>query len=458
MPLQTMENTVTEEENAAPPLRRGRWSGVKRRWDYLLQNAFVASSLAAVVLGIALGLFLKFYINLSDHDQLYIIFPGEVLQRILQVVSIPLIITSVITSCSGLKGGKVAVRASAYFVSTTLLSMTLGLILVLTIKPGLDAVGKDDTEDEELFSIVIAILDIAWNISPENLMVACYRQDKTERVEFEIEADEQRFSLETNATRVRIEHHGVEGTNILGLIVWSLVFGLALNKMGKRGEIFLEALTVFNEVTKNAVKGILSYLPLGVLFMVTGIVVEVDDWEITFKLGKFIGVVVFGLVIHGTLVLPLIYFLFVRRNPYAVIKGFFPALKTAFVVSSSSATLPLTFQCCEERLKVDKRISRFMLPIATNINMDGTFIYEVVAAVFIAQLNHIDLQLNQWITIADRCNTVINVLGDCIGVALIDQVSKGDLEDIGEQGQEIKRGHDSDAEAQTPDKIQVHIS
>uniref|UniRef100_A0A8C2WQH1 Amino acid transporter n=1 Tax=Cyclopterus lumpus TaxID=8103 RepID=A0A8C2WQH1_CYCLU len=360
--------------------------------------------------------------------------------------------------CSGLKGGKVAVRASAYFVSTTLLSMTLGLILVLTIKPGLDAVGKDDTEDEELFSIVIAILDIAWNISPENLMVACYRQDKTERVEFEIEADEQRFSLETNATRVRIEHHGVEGTNILGLIVWSLVFGLALNKMGKRGEIFLEALTVFNEVTKNAVKGILSYLPLGVLFMVTGIVVEVDDWEITFKLGKFIGVVVFGLVIHGTLVLPLIYFLFVRRNPYAVIKGFFPALKTAFVVSSSSATLPLTFQCCEERLKVDKRISRFMLPIATNINMDGTFIYEVVAAVFIAQLNHIDLQLNQWITIADRCNTVINVLGDCIGVALIDQVSKGDLEDIGEQGQEIKRGHDSDAEAQTPDKIQVHIS
>lgn len=69
-------------------------------------------------------------------------------------------------------------------------------------------------------------------------------------------------------------------------------------------------------------------------------------------------------------------------------------------VSPSSATLPLTFQCCEERLKIDKRISRFMLPIGTNINMDGTALYEVVAAVFIAQLNNINLDLSQLITVA----------------------------------------------------------
>ncbi|KAI3362588.1 hypothetical protein L3Q82_001675 [Scortum barcoo] len=149
-----------------------------------------------------------------------------------------------------------------------------------------------------------------------------------------------------------------------------------------------------------ALLDLVSYLPFGVLFLIASHVVEVHDWDMAFKLAKFMLVVVLGLIIHGAIVLPLIYVVCVRRNPLAVIKEVSPALLTALVISSSSATLPLTFQCCKERLGVDKRMSRLMLQIGTNINMDRNAFYETVAAVFIAQLNHIHLDLNQLLTIS----------------------------------------------------------
>ncbi|XP_070683706.1 excitatory amino acid transporter 3-like [Pempheris klunzingeri] len=480
--------------------------------SYILENIFLASSLAAVALGVGLGFIIKIYVHLSELDQIYLSFPGEILMQMLQMVTVPLIVTSVITGVSGLSvetSRKIAARAVIYFVSTTLMSVTIGLVLVLMIKPGVAyAVRKDDQEDES-FSTVDALLDLVRNMVPQNLIQACIRQYKTERVEFDIE-EEQNSSLETtfivneflvslqNATGVRLEGHYVEGANTLGLIVWSFIFGVTFNRMGEKGKVIVEVLTVLNEATKRVVHLILWYLPVGVVFMIASHVIEVHDWETTFKLLKFMLVVVLGLIIHGTLVLPLVYFLCARSNPCDVVKGVSPALLTALLISSSSATLPLTFQCCEERLKIDKRVTRFMLPIGTNINMDGTALYEVVAAVFIAQLNHIHLDLSQLITLSvtsaissigaagipatgavttlfvltavglpakeasilvavewllDRCNTVINVMGDCIGVALVYQVSKKELQEMREQAQEMT----SSAEGLTPSDVQLHV-
>ncbi|XP_067440403.1 excitatory amino acid transporter 3-like [Thunnus thynnus] len=475
--------------------------------EYILHHKFLVSSLTAVALGIALGFILKICVPMSEFEQQYISFPGEMLMRMLTAVTVPLIVTSVITGVSGLSvetSRRIAGRAAAYFVSTTVISVTIGLILVLSVQPGIAyAVKKGETEDEESFSTLDALLDLVRNMVPQNLIQACFRQYKTERVEFESETDEQNSSLEMNATEVRLVGHYVEGANTLGLIVWSFIFGLILNRMGEKGEVLVDVLTVLNEATKRMVNLILGYLPFGVLFLIASHVVEVHDWETTFKLGKFMVVVVVGLIIHGVIVLPGIYFLCVRRNPFSVIRGVSSALLTALVISSSSATLPLTFRCCEEKLMIDKRVTRFMLPIGTNINMDGTALYEVVAAVFIAQLNHIHLDLSQLLTLSvtsavssigaagipatgavttlfvltsiglpakeasilvvvewllDRCNTVLNVMGDCIGVAIVSHMSRKELEELDEHGRKITRVHDSDTDSGTPDEIQVNIS
>ncbi|XP_064436467.1 neutral amino acid transporter B(0) isoform X2 [Mirounga angustirostris] len=145
---------------------------------------------------------------------------------------------------------------------------------------------------------------------------------------------------------------------------------------------------------------LVRYAPVGILFLVAGKIVEMEDVGMLFaSLGKYILCCLLGHAIHGLLVLPLIYFLFTRKNPYRFLWGIMTALATAFGTSSSSATLPLMMKCVEERNGVTKHISRFILPIGATVNMDGAALFQCVAAVFIAQLNQRSLDFVQIITI-----------------------------------------------------------
>merc|ERR1712117_425294 len=181
-----------------------------------------------------------------------------------------------------------------------------------------------------------------------------------------------------------------------------------------------------------------------------------------------------GLTIHGFIVLPIIYTLICRQLPFRFVKNMLPALTTAWGTASSSATLPVTMNCLEERNNIDPKISRFVLPIGATINMDGTALYEAVAALFIAQMYGINPNIGQVIAISitataasigaagipqaglvtmvmvldtvglpaedvtlilavdwllDRFRTAINVLGDSIGAGIVYELSKNDLED-----------------------------
>lgn len=134
------------------------------------------------------------------------------------------------------------------------------------------------------------------------------------------------------------------------------------------------------------------FSPIGIFFLIVAKILTMDSLnDFVGSLGLYMATVLAGLFLHGFIILPLILFVITRMNVFKYIRGMGQALVTAFGTASSSATLPVTYRCVEEKNHIDPRISRFVLPIGATINMDGTALYEAVAAIYIAQLNDVPL-------------------------------------------------------------------
>ncbi|NXD47031.1 EAA1 protein, partial [Copsychus sechellarum] len=246
----------------------------------------------------------------------------------------------------------------------------------------------------------------------------------------------------------------VNGVNALGLVVFSISFGLVIGSMREQGQALKDFFDSLNEAIMRLVALIMWYAPLGILFLIAGKIVEMEDMGVIGgQLAMYTVTVIIGLLIHAVIVLPLLYFVITRKNPWVFIGGLIQALVTALGTSSSSATLPVTFKCLEEINGVDKRVTRFVLPVGATINMDGTALYEALAAIFIAQVNNFDLNFGQIITIRygnhktasvglptdditliiavdwflDRLRTTTNVLGDSIGAGIVEHLSRHEL-------------------------------
>uniref|UniRef100_A0A8C7LQB5 Amino acid transporter n=1 Tax=Oncorhynchus mykiss TaxID=8022 RepID=A0A8C7LQB5_ONCMY len=497
---------------------------------FLRRNLFVLLTIAAVALGVMLGFALRPH-NLTLRKIKYFAFPGELLMRMLQMLVLPLIISSLVTGISSLDSkasGKMGMRAVVYYMVTTLIAVFIGIVIVLVIKPGK---GHRDSPVASSGTIepvqaADAFLDLIRNMFPPNLVEACFKQYKTvykktiytKNVTITLNLTDSlnatEAALAANMSRVLqtiqvgdtlvllwisvntvVETIPVSGSsngvNALGLVVFSMCFGLVIGSMKQQGQALRDFFDCLNEAIMRLVAIIIWYAPVGILFLIAGKIVEMKNLaEVGGQLGMYTVSVIVGLLIHGLFVLPLFYFLVTRKNPYTFIAGLLQALITALGTSSSSATLPITFRCLEENNHVDKRVTRFILPVGATINMDGTALYEAVAAIFIAQVNDMELNFGQILTISitataasigaagipqaglvtmvivltsvglpteditliiavdwflDRLRTTTNVLGDSLGAGIVEHLSRQEL-----QSQDVEVGNSVIEENEKP--------
>ena len=186
---------------------------------------------------------------------------------------------------------------------------------------------------------------------------------------------------------------------MLAVIVFALLFGAAMTTIGPLGTQFFELNRAINLASIKIVALIMKAAPFGVFGLLVSVVAKSGP-EVFRELSSYALCVVLGLGIHLFLFLPALNFYFTRQNPVEYLSKLRPALLVAFSTSSSNATLPVSFSVVEKKLHIDKSISRFVLPLGATVNMDGTALYEAVAAVFIAQLYGVSLGFSSHLVIA----------------------------------------------------------
>ncbi|XP_014586407.2 neutral amino acid transporter A [Equus asinus] len=475
---------------AAGPAAAGAAAGRERRCArFLRRQALVLLTVSGVVAGAGLGAALR-GLELSRTQVTYLAFPGEMLLRMLRMIILPLVVCSLVSGAASLDAsslGRLGGIAIAYFGLTTLGASALAVALAFIIKPGsgaqtlqssdlgLEVSGPPPVPKETVDSF----LDLARNLFPSNLVVAAFRTYATDYIEVT------HNTSSGNVTREKIPvGTEIEGMNILGLVLFALVLGVALKKLGSEGEELIRFFNALNEATMVLVSWIMWYVPVGIMFLVGSKIVEMKDIVVLVtSLGKYIFTSILGHFIHGGIVLPLIYFVFTRKNPFRFLLGLLAPFATAFATCSSSATLPSMMKCIEENNGVDKRISRFILPIGATVNMDGAAIFQCVAAVFIAQLNNIELKAGQIFTIlvtatassvgaagvpaggvltiaiileaiglpthdlslilavdwiVDRTTTVVNVEGDALGAGILHHLNQKAMKKGAQELSEVK--------------------
>ncbi|KAL4658858.1 excitatory amino acid transporter 1-like [Arapaima gigas] len=472
-------------------------NGVRKflRRNTLVLFTMAASSLLCVGAGVVLGFALRSR-EMSLREIKYFSFPGELLMRMLQMLVLPLIVSSLVTGMSSLDSkasGKMGVRAVVYYMVTTLLAVFIGIVVVIIVRPGGDKdhslPSRGNVEQVQAYKT-----SYSKRVHQRNITVAVNGTEGTNSSESMVPANDTRVLLQNileTVEEVVPTAGSSSGVNALGLVIFSMCFGLVIGNMKQKGQPLCEFFDSFNEAIMRLVAIIIWYAPVGILFLIAGKILEMKNLaQVWGQMGMYTISVIVGLLIHGLFVLPLLFFLVTRRNPYLFIGGLLQALITALGTSSSSATLPITFRCLEENNGVDKRVTRFVLPVGATINMDGTALYEAVAAIFIAQVNGMDLNFGQILTISitataasigaagipqaglvtmviiltsvglpteditliiavdwflDRLRTTTNVLGDSLGAGIVEHLSRKEL-----QSRDVEMGNSVIEENEKP--------
>jgi len=332
--------------------------------------------LIGMLFGVLFGLALSFINGGGDFISDYIKPFGTIFINLLKLIAIPLILASLIKGVSDLKDiaklSQMGGRTILIYVSTTLTAVMIGLILVNSIQPG-KSISVETREE----------------------LVEAYATDADQKREAAAKQQEAGpLKALVDIVPSNIFAAASNNRNMLQIIFFALFFGIGMillpEETGKPVKAFFDS---FNAIILKLIDLIMLAAPYGVFALLAALVVEAPSLELFQALALYAITLLLGLAAM-IMVYALLVKIFTKRNPRSFFKGIAPAQLLAFSTSSSAATLPVTMECVEENLGVDKEVSSFVLPIGATINMDGTSVYQGVAAVFIAQAFGLDLSLS----------------------------------------------------------------
>lgn len=298
---------------------------------------------------------------------------GTIFINALKLIAVPLILASLIKGISSMKDlsqlSRIGFRTLALYLATTVIAVSLGLAIVNVIKPGESI--REETR---------------------NTLIENYREDAGSKIA-DAEKQKQAGPLQPLVDIIPENIFGAasENSNMLQVIFFALLFGIGLILIPeKKAKPVIDFFDGVNEVILKIIDLIMLFAPFGVFALLAALVAESPSTDLFAALGLYGISVLIGLVLMIIFYLILIR-IFTGKSPLFFLKGFGPAQLLAFSSSSSAATLPLTMERVEEHLGVKKEVSSFVLPLGATVNMDGTSLYQAVAAVFIAQAFGMDL-------------------------------------------------------------------
>jgi Na+/H+-dicarboxylate symporter len=471
--------------------------------------------LIAIVLGFTLG-------HYYPQTALKVGFLGDIFLNALFMLVVPLVVASMITGITRLgritQLGTLGVKTLVYYLTTTGLSVIIGIVLVNITQPGKGIPRRQDLHPEAAYSVkatplrggsvlrltgdddrfystdytsgfVVELLDqdVRGVIDDDS-----YISKKEIPVSYWINAEGRKVEPDTSGIGVQVKlaerefsfldviiglipkniFSAMLHNNILPLILFSLIFGGILTTLGETGRPVIELFEGLNDAFLKFIRLLMYFAPLGILGLIAARLGRAEltteggfMTEVT-RMAKYFSTVIIGLLIHSIFILSPLLLVFGKRKVRPYLTNVSPALLTAFSTASSSATLPVTIESVEVRNRVSSRTAGFVLPLGATINMDGTALYEAVAAIFIAQVYNIPLPFGAQVIIfltatlaaigaagipeaglvtmvivlnavglptegiamilaidwfLDRCRTTVNVWGDSVGAAVVDR-------------------------------------
>ncbi len=336
-------------------------------WAFFQKGETLLKLATKIIIGLILGAVVGIVLNVTSPDlfsklNTFLFGPlGTIFLNLIKMLVVPIVFFSLTLGVAGLgdpkKLGRIGAKTIAYFLSTTAVAIIIGLILALVIKPG--EIGSYDTSSAEYSAEKApSIAETLLNIIPTNPVQAM-----------------------------------AEG-NMLQIIAFSILVGLGITMLGKKADALLKVVEQGNELMMYLVNLVMKFAPYGT-FGLIATAIGSQGWSAIKAMGLYMIVVILALVIHTIVTYGTTIALFAKRNPITFFKDFSEVMIVAFSTSSSNATLPVSMDVAQRKLKVPEPISSFVQPLGATINMDGTAIMQGVATIFIAQVYGVDLTMPQ---------------------------------------------------------------